>query len=133
MGVGVTAARMGMRGRWLLGRLLARYWFLVLGLMALFWWPEWDVRLDEQPPTDYASLWRVLASEALCTIAFLVAGEHLFDPKAFTEDVCAWLRDWCLCLFVSHKAIHNLAPRPLYFLLLAAMMPMACWYRKRTA
>lgn len=129
--VGMTAASMGMKGQWLLGRLLSRYWFLVLGLMALFWWPEWDVRLDELPPTDYASLWRVLASEALCTIGFLVAGEHLFDPRVFTEDVCAWLRDWCLWLFLFHKAMLNLLPTPLYFLLLVAMMPMACWYRKR--
>lgn len=131
--VSLVASRMGLKGAGSIRRWLRRYWFFFLLALAFLWDPRWDRRLermDESPPADLPTLVRVKASEALCVVGFLSAGELLFDAKWFAQAHNAWLMEYGLVLFLAHKAVHILAPSPLNWLILVGLAGV-CWLRHR--
>lgn len=128
--VGLVATRVGMKGVAYLRRALHRWWFLFAISLGLLWDPTWDVRFDEKPPSDLLTVLRVKMSEAMCVIGFLCAGELLFDATTFAMPQHAWLRDYGLLLFLTHKAVHILVPHPFnWFCLL--LLAFFCWLRLR--
>lgn len=127
--VGMTAGFLGMKdqARWYVTA--TRYWFVLPFVGCLLWDPSWHVRFDEESHTDPFTAARVHLSEALCIIAFLVAGEFLYDPAIMTEDGCTWVCDWALLVFLVHKAVHIAIPKPCNWIVLVALLPLCWWYK----
>jgi len=130
---GMLTASRGMAGAVLLRTYVIRYWFFLALILTLLWQPNWSVRFDEHPPSDIVTALRVVASEMMCVIIFLTAGEHMFDDRIFTEDHAQWLGDFGLILFVVHMFLHIVLghERIPWNWVVIIFLAFLCWYRRR--
>jgi len=121
-----VVAHLGLRHRTQVAKVVVRYWFVLFMVCALVWIPGTHVRLDTQPPSDAMGRLRVNYLEGFFVIAWLAAGENIFDSKIFTEDRLGFMNTWALAVFLVHKAVHILFPSPTNWAVLLALIP-ACW------
>lgn len=128
--LGLVANILGMTGRMALGALAARYWIMFPILGTILWDPTWYGRFDTHPPSDTLTLVRVKACQAGCVVAFLLAGESMFDSRIVTVDGFGWLGDWAMWAFLTHKAVHIAVPEPFSWLTIIGLLPV-CWAWRR--
>jgi hypothetical protein len=127
--IGLTASCAGLKGAGLLRDLLRKYWLLALLLNAFLWGPAWATRMDEHPPEQFLVIMRVQLCELLWVLCFLCAGQDWFPASAWPDKLRGWLGDAALCLFLVHKAVHMLVPKPYSWLLLFVALPLPFWWR----
>lgn len=129
--IGLTANCTGLRNVSRVRSWIGNYWFLALVANAFLWGPSWARRMDERPPHDFLTIFRVNLCEAIWLVSFLAAGSLWFNPVAWPEETIAWLRDAGLSLYLFHRAVHLLIAPPMNWILLFALLPLVCWWRLR--
>lgn len=129
--IGLTANCAGLRNVSRVRRWIGNYWFLALVANAFLWGPSWMRRMDERPPHDFLTIFRVNSCEAIWLVSFLAAGSLWFNPVAWPDETITWLRDAALFLYLFHRAVHLLVAPPMNWILLFALLPFVCWWRLR--
>jgi hypothetical protein len=124
--LGFVVAHLGLRHRLKVATVIVRYWFVWLIACGMIWRPGTSQRLDCEPPSDALGRLRVNTLDAFFIVAWLTAGEYLFDDRIFTKDKLAFLNWWALAVFLLHKAIHILFPFPANWAILVSLIP-ACY------
>jgi len=127
--IGLTASCAGLKGAAVLRELLRKYWILPLLVNAFLWGPAWATRFDENPPQQIPVILRVQLCELLWVLCFLCAGQDWFPASAWPDKLRGWLGNAALCLFLLHKAVHMLVPKPFSWLLLFVALPLPFWWR----
>jgi len=129
--LGLVCRHFGLMRRKLLGRYVCRYWFLWMGACGLMWIPGTHGRYDLLQPTDWQYTWRMRILEFVFMGVWLVGSDRFIDSGIFTEDKMDFINDYCLALYLMHRAVHIVFPSPFNWLVLAALCPFF-WYWKRT-
>lgn len=127
----LTCYYLGLLHRRQIGEYVVRYWFIILSACALLWPSGLHERLDENPPFDSVLRFRAELLEAIFLICWLTAGDRMVEREIFTEDSMDFLNDWALLVFLVHKAIHIMFPPPLNWLILAGLVPLCYWRRRK--
>lgn len=120
--LGMVCYFYGLSKRRLVGEYMIRYWFLVLFAGGCLCAPGTQGRFDEHPPTDLPTRARDNVLELIFAVLFLCAVERLVDHKIFTQDRMDFISNWTLLLYLVHVAIFLLAPQPLNYVLMVALM-----------
>eukprot|EP00927_Polykrikos_kofoidii_P025597 TRINITY_DN2296_c0_g2_i1.p1 TRINITY_DN2296_c0_g2~~TRINITY_DN2296_c0_g2_i1.p1 ORF type:complete len:534 (-),score=68.59 TRINITY_DN2296_c0_g2_i1:29-1447(-) len=124
--LGLVTFNFGMAKRWVIGKYIIRYWFVVLFICAILWRPGSYGRLDEHPPTNLIVRMEYNLLEFIFVVIFFTALERGIDEKIFSQDKLDFLGNWAMLLFLVHKAVHMLFDSPYnWFVLLGLTFP--CW------
>lgn len=129
--MGMTANGAGLKHAAMLREFLRKFWLLPLLMLAFLWgWTDdWAIRMDEHPPEQPVTILRVQLCEAIWVVSFLAAGSLWFDGEAWTDRLRAWLNDYSLALFLVHKAVHLLVPKPYSWFILFLLLPAIFWFK----
>jgi len=102
--VALAALHLGLHRRRQLGKLVLRYWMVVAFVLG-FLWPPGLVVGNLEPPRGFSMHGRYVLLEAIIVSGWLCAGQLLFDTKIYTQDKLAWVNDWALMAFITHRAV----------------------------
>lgn len=130
----LAIAHLGLRRRAEVATIVVRYWFVLLIICGLIWIPGTNARLDNEAPRAALGRLRVQSLDTFFILAWVVAGEFMFDDRIFTVDKLYFLNWWALAVFLLHKAIHICFSFPTNWAILLALIP-ACWLwtRRKTS
>lgn len=124
-------AHYGLRHRAQVAAIVVRYWFVWLIMCGLIWNPGTDQRLDTMIPRDAITRLRVNSLDGFFILAWLTAGEYLFDDRIYTQDKLEFLNWWALAVFLLHKAIHITFQFPVNWSILIALIPICFIFTRK--
>lgn len=119
-------AHLGLRHRLEVATVISRYWLVMLIVCGLVWSPGTHQLYFIDPPKDPITRLRVNSLDAFFILAWLVAGEYLFDDRIFTQDKLGFLNLYALLVFLFHKALFIVFPLSTSWAVLLLLAPF-CW------
>jgi len=122
--LGLVCCECGLSHRRIVGEYMLRYWFVFLFVCGILWPPGTQSRMDEHPPRQLNVRFTYNLLEMLFTMLFLCAMERMIDPKIFRKDRMQFFGNFALALFLVHKAVYILVPRPYCWIVIFSLVPI---------